>query len=58
VVNPATTPDTVWLAGKLFKGSVLVTAPTLLARLGEPATVKVGEGEQTFSMAMTVSPQP
>jgi beta-lactamase regulating signal transducer with metallopeptidase domain len=58
VVNPGDTPDKVWLTGKLFKGAVLVTAPTLLARVGEPATVRVGEGEQSFGMAMTVSPQP
>lgn len=58
IVHPAETPDKVWLTGKLFKGAALVTAPTLLARIGEPATVRVGEGEKTFSMAMTVTPQP
>lgn len=58
IVHPAETSDKVWLTGKLFKGAALVTAPTLLARVGEPATVRVGEGDEAFSMAMTVTPQP
>lgn len=58
IVRPADTPDKVWLTGKLFKGTALVTAPTLLARVGEPASVRVGEGDKAFSMAMTVTPQP
>lgn len=58
VVSPADTPDKVWLAAKLFKGSTLVTAPKLLARIGETATVRVGDGDKDFSLAMTVTPQP
>lgn len=58
IVRPAETLDKVWLTGKLFKGTSLVTAPTLLTRVGEAATVKVGEGDQAFSMAMTVTQQP
>jgi beta-lactamase regulating signal transducer with metallopeptidase domain len=58
VVSPANTPETVWLAGKLFKGTTLVTAPKLLARIGEAATVRVGDGDKDFSMAMTVTSQP
>lgn len=58
IVHPGETPDKVWLTGKLFKGAALVTAPTLLTRVGEAATVRVGEGDKAFSMAMTVTPQP
>jgi beta-lactamase regulating signal transducer with metallopeptidase domain len=58
IVHPAETSDKVWLTGKLFKGAALVTAPTLLARVGESATIRVGEGDEAFSMAMTVTPQP
>ncbi|MCC2973306.1 M56 family metallopeptidase [Massilia sp. IC2-476] len=57
-VRPGNAPDQVWLAGKLFKGGSLMTAPTLLARVGEPATVRVGEGDKAFSIAMTVTQQP
>ena len=58
MLHPADTSDKVWLTGKLFKGDALVTAPTLLTRIGEAATVRVGEGDEAFSMAMTVTPQP
>lgn len=58
VIHPADTSDKVWLTGKLFKGSALVSAPRLLARVGEEAVVKVGDGDATFSMTMTVTPQP
>lgn len=57
-IHPANKPDEVWLAGKIFQGSALVSAPTLLARTGEAASVKVGEGDKAFSMGMTVTPQP
>ncbi|MGH8853427.1 MAG: hypothetical protein ACREWI_04010, partial [Telluria sp.] len=56
-VRQGETRDTVWLAGKLYKDKELVSAPTLLARVGEAATVKVGEGEPAFTMSMTVTPQ-
>lgn len=58
-VRPGDAPDQVWLAGKLFKGTNLVSEPKLLTRVGEPATVKVGDGgSKDFSVAMTVTPQP
>lgn len=57
-VRPADTPHEVWLAGKLFKDEELVSAPKLLARLGEKATIKVGDSERTFTLVMVVSHQP
>jgi beta-lactamase regulating signal transducer with metallopeptidase domain len=51
-------PDTVWLAGKLFKNKQLVSTPKLLARLGERATIRVGDDDKAFSLAMIVTPQP
>lgn len=57
-VRPGDAPDQVWLAGKLFKGTSLVSEPRLLTRIGEPATVKVGDGDsRDFSVIMTVTPQ-
>lgn len=57
-VRPGNTKKDVWLATRLFKDKELVATPTLLARHGEPATVKVGEGANAFTLAMTVTPQP
>ena len=57
-VRPADAANTVWLAARLFRDKELVGTPTLLARLGERATVKVGEGDQSFTLSMTVAPQP
>lgn len=56
-VRQAETPGQVWLKGALYKGKEQVGAPTLLARVGEAATVKVGEGIGAFAVSMTVSPQ-
>jgi beta-lactamase regulating signal transducer with metallopeptidase domain len=56
-VRQADTPDTVWMAGKLFKGEEVVSAPTLLARIGERATIRVGDSDRAFALSMTVSPQ-
>ncbi|SFD32376.1 M56 family metallopeptidase [Massilia yuzhufengensis] len=58
VVNPAATPDKVWLDGKLFKGAALVTTPKLLVQVGERASLRVGDGDGAISMAMIVTPQP
>ncbi len=57
-VRPGTAKNNVWLATRLFKDKQLVATPTLLARHGEQATVKVGEGANAFTLAMTVTPQP
>ncbi|MEW6759412.1 MAG: hypothetical protein AB1437_01195 [Pseudomonadota bacterium] len=56
-VRQADTPDQVWIKGTLRKGKEQVGAPTLLARVGEAASVKVGEGLETFAVSMTASPQ-
>lgn len=56
-VRQADTPDKVWITGRLLKNRETVSAPTLLARVGEAATIRVGEGDQAFSLSMTVSPQ-
>ena len=57
-VRPGTAKNDVWLATRLFRNKELVATPTLLARHGEQATVKVGEGANAFTLAMTVTPQP
>lgn len=57
-VRQGGTADQVWLAGKLYKDKTLVSTPTLLARLGEQATVRVGEGDALFSLAMKVTAKP
>jgi beta-lactamase regulating signal transducer with metallopeptidase domain len=57
-VRQAPTDGAVWLAGKVFKGDKVVSAPTLLARLNDKATIKVGDGNDAMVLSMTVSPQP
>lgn len=55
-VRQAGKPGDVWLAGKVFKGDAVVGAPTLLARLNEQATIRVGDGDAPFTVSMIVSP--
>lgn len=57
-VREADAPREVWLAGKLFKDSRLVSAPILRTRIDEKATIKVGASEDPFALSMTVSSQP
>lgn len=57
-VRQGKTPADVWLAGKVFKGSAVVSAPTLMANVNEQSVIKVGESSDLFSLAMVVSPQP
>ena len=57
-VRPGQTAGDVWLKGRVLKGAEVVSAPTLLARLGEQATIKVGEAGAPFSVAMVVTRQP
>lgn len=57
-VRQGNTPADVWLAGKVFKGSAVVSAPKLMAHVNEQAVIKVGESSDPFSLAMVVSPQP
>jgi hypothetical protein len=56
-VRQAEAPGDVWLAGKLFKGPDVVSAPTLLTHLNEKATIKVGDSNKPFTLSMVVSPQ-
>jgi hypothetical protein len=57
-VRPAQKPDEVWLTGKVLKDGDVISAPTLLARLNEKATIKVGDAGRAFALSMVVSPQP
>lgn len=57
-VRPAETPDGVWLAGKVYRGEELVSTPTLLSRIGQRATIAVGDSAHPFTMSMVVTPQP
>ena len=57
-VRQGKTPADVWLAGKVFKGKTVVSAPTLLAHVNEKAVIKVGDSNDPFSLSMVVSPQP
>jgi hypothetical protein len=57
-VRQGKTSADVWLAGKVFKGSNVVSAPTLMAHVNEKAVIKVGESSDPFSLSMVVSPQP
>lgn len=52
------TPADVWLAGRIFKGANVVSAPTLMAHVNEKAAIKVGGSDDPFSLSMVVSPQP
>jgi hypothetical protein len=48
----------VWLTGKVFKGSKVISAPTLMAHVNENVVIKVGENSDPFSLSMVVSAQP
>ena len=56
-VREAQPAGSVWLAGKIFKGKDIVSAPTMLARLNDKATIKVGAGSDAVALSVTVSPQ-
>jgi bla regulator protein blaR1 len=57
-VRAGTGPENVWLMGKILKGGEVLGTPTLLTRLDEKATIKVGASNDPFALTMTVSPQP
>lgn len=57
-VSAAQRPGEVWLSGKIIKGKETIGAPRLLTRIGEPATIKVGDGAHPFAVTMVVSRQP
>ena len=57
-VREAQPAGSVWLAGKIFKGKEIVSAPTLFARLNDKATIKVGAGGDAVALSVTISPQP
>lgn len=58
VLRPANGANEVWVYAKLFKGSELVSTPTLLSRIGEKATIQVGDSDQARTLSMIVTPQP
>ena len=57
-VRPGETLADVWVSSKIFKGSNLVSSPTLMAHLNEKAAINVGDSSDAFSLAATVSSQP
>lgn len=57
-VRQGKTPADVLLAGKVFKGSTVVSAPTLMAHINEKAVIKVSDSSDPFSLSMVVSAQP
>jgi bla regulator protein BlaR1 len=57
-VRQSKTSDDVWLTGKVFKGSKVISAPTLMAHVNENVVIKVGENSDPFSLSMVVSAQP
>lgn len=58
VIDPAEQPDQVWMRGKLFKGEVLVTSPTMRSQLGQRASLRIGDHDKGFGMAMVVTRLP
>lgn len=57
-VRQADTPDKVWLATRLFRNKEPFNAPTLLVRVGEAASVRMGDGADAITLSMTVAPYP
>lgn len=56
-IRQADAPGQVWLAGKVIKDGQVVGTPTLLARLDEQATIRIGDKDDRFTLSMTVSTQ-
>ena len=52
-VREAKTPGDVWLTGRILKGADIVTAPTLLARVNDKATIKAGD----VTLSLTILPR-
>jgi beta-lactamase regulating signal transducer with metallopeptidase domain len=52
-VREAKTPGNVWLTGRILRGADIVSAPTLLARVNDKATVKAGD----VTLSLIVSPR-
>jgi hypothetical protein len=52
-VREAKTPGDVWLTGRILKGADIVSAPTLLARVNDKATIKAGD----VTLSLTVVPR-
>ena len=57
-VRAAPTAGNVWVAGKIYKDATVISAPTLLARLNDSATIKVGDNSAPFALSMVVSQVP
>jgi beta-lactamase regulating signal transducer with metallopeptidase domain len=51
-------PGTVWVTSRILKGTDVVSAPTLLARVNEQATIKAGDADAAVTLSMVVTPQP
>lgn len=57
-IHPGPASGEVRVAGKLSKDGELVGTPWLLTRLNEKASIKVGDGDKSFSVSMTVTTRP
>ena len=57
-VRAAPTAGNVWVAGKIYKDATVISAPTLLVRLNDSATIKVGDNSAPFALSMVVSQVP
>ena len=57
-VREAQMPGTVWVMSRVLKGTDVVSAPTLLARLNEQATIKAGAGDAAVTLSLVITPQP
>ena len=53
-VREAKTPGDVWLTGRILKGADIVSAPTLLVRVNDKATINTGD----VTLSLTVLPRP
>ena len=56
-VRPGQAVGTAWVSGKLLKNGTVVSAPTLLARVNEKATVQVADGGEAVVLSVVVAPQ-
>ena len=57
-VRPVEASDDVWVSGRILNGGAVVSAPTLRTHLNEAATVRVGAGDDPFTLSMIVVRQP
>jgi len=55
-VRQAQTPCRIRLAGKVYREEELVSTPTLSSRIGQRATIAVGDSAYPFTLSMVVTP--